>query len=218
MLNYPKAEDKLLECLAEQSVTSWCKSRETQSASRKPLIDLLRAPTTHFTTYLVVLRAIMEETGQMTADYPPIFETVSMVEQTYSPILQQAEQERLRIRKDTAFSCRIDRAMEFNSKSQKLQMGSHFVVIKGKRDLLKASFVQYEDFKRLFESLKQEVPKEKLPVFPKSGGDLKPGSKLAKELENFVTHLLNDNLYMETNPKFMAFMNTGRDISKDVKI
>lgn len=32
-------------------------------------------------------------------------------------------------------------------------------------------------------------------------------SLTAKDLENFVTHLLNDNLYMETNPKFLAFVN-----------
>ena len=73
------------------------------------------------------------------------------------------------------------------------------------------------------------MPKEKLPYFPKPGGELKPGSSLGillpscspfafsflpfsflslvKDLENFVTHLLNDNLYMETNPKFLSFMN-----------
>jgi len=40
--------------------------------------------------------------------------------------------------------------MEFNPKLQKLQMGSHFVVLKGKKEFMKAKFVIYDDFKRLF--------------------------------------------------------------------
>jgi len=81
-----------------------------------------------------------------------------MLEQTYLPLQQGAEQERTKLRKENAFSARLDRAMEFSPRLQKLQMGSHFVILKGKREFVKARFVIFDDFKRLYNEVRSISP------------------------------------------------------------